>query len=95
MKGAEMNLAIAEKDWSTNGWGARDQRGFPGGKISDLGSKIKAWSAAALDARMSGIPMPVMSSAGKRKPRHHGRHPRGALRQGKEKSEEKLPGESS
>lgn len=67
MKGAEMNLAIAEKGFEHNvglGVGRAIREAFPGGKISDLGSKIKAWSAAASDARMSGIPMPVMSSAG-------------------------------
>lgn len=67
MKGAEMNLAIAEKGFEHNvglGVGRAIRETFPGGEISDLGSKIKAWSAAASDARMSGIPMPVMSSAG-------------------------------
>jgi len=65
--GVDMNMAIARKGFETGvGLGAgrmiRDMSSDF--EKADLGEKIKAWSSAASDARMSGIPMPVMSSAG-------------------------------
>jgi L-cysteine desulfidase len=67
LDGVKMNLAIAEKGFEPGvGLGAgRMIRDMSSNFASaDLGEKIKAWSGAASDARMSGIPMPVMSSAG-------------------------------
>ena len=67
LKGVDMNLSIAERGFEGRtglavGRAIRDS--FPDPDKADMGSKIKAWSAAASDARMSGVPMPVMSSAG-------------------------------
>ena len=67
MKGVEMNLAMAEKGFEEDvglGVGRAIRDSFPDPDEADIGSRIKAWSAAASDARMSGIPLPVMSSAG-------------------------------
>lgn len=68
MAGVEMNLKIAE-------YGFEHDAGLNLGSTvkelagnhydsDDLSAKIKAVSAAASDARMSGAPLPVMSSAG-------------------------------
>jgi len=62
-----MNLAIAKKGFEEGvglGAGRTIRDSFDDFGNADLGAKIKAWSAAASDARMSGVPMPVMSSAG-------------------------------
>jgi L-cysteine desulfidase len=67
LDGVKMNLAIAEKGFESGvGLGAgRMIRDLSSNfENADLGAKIKAWSGAASDARMSGAPMPVMSSAG-------------------------------
>lgn len=67
LDGVKMNLAIAEKGFEPGvGLGAgRMIRDMSSNfESADLGERIKAWSGAASDARMSGIPMPVMSSAG-------------------------------
>lgn len=67
MKGVEMNLAMARRGFEKDvglGVGRAIRDSFADLDEADIGSKIKAWSAAASDARMSGIPMPVMSSAG-------------------------------
>lgn len=67
MKGVDMNLAMARKGFEDGvglGVGRAIRDSFPNLADADIGSRIKAWSAAASDARMSGVPMPVMSSAG-------------------------------
>lgn len=67
MQGVDMNLAIAEKGFEEGvglGVGRSIREISPEAYKADLGTRIKAWSAAASDARMGGIPMPVMSSAG-------------------------------
>lgn len=65
MRGVDMNLAIAR-------YGLEHNVGLGVGKVvagqihdeKDIAQKIKAWTAAAADARMGGVNMPVMSSAG-------------------------------
>lgn len=64
MSGVTMNHAMAR-------YGLEHQVGLGVGKAiaeqcqhDDIAQKIKAWTAAAADARMSGVMMPVMSSAG-------------------------------
>lgn len=64
MQGVTMNFAMAR-------YGLENQVGLGVGKAiaeqcphDDIAQKIKAWTAAAADARMSGVMMPVMSSAG-------------------------------
>ena len=68
MNGVDMNLAIAEYGFDDHHRSGleigKTIRNAGGLEIGDLGLKIKAFSAAAADARMSGAPMPVMSSAG-------------------------------
>ncbi len=67
LQGVDMNMAIAEKGFEDNvglGVGRSIKEVSPEAYKIDLGTKIKAWSAAASDARMGGVPMPVMSSAG-------------------------------
>jgi len=67
LEGVRMNLAIAKKGFEEGvglGAGRTIRDSFDDFGNADLGAKIKAWSAAASDARMSGVPMPVMSSAG-------------------------------
>ena len=67
MKGVDMNLAIAEKGFEDGvglGIGRVIMGDFKKEEEGDIGLRIKAWSAAASDARMSGVPMAVMSSAG-------------------------------
>ncbi len=67
LKGVDMNLAIAEKGFEDGvglGVGRSIKAVSSEAYKADLGTRIKAWSAAASDARMGGIPMPVMSSAG-------------------------------
>ena len=70
LQGVEMNMAIAEY-----GFDGSHDTGLNIGKTirkisvacyesEDLSLKIKSFAAAASDARMSGAPMPVMSSAG-------------------------------
>ncbi|WP_158212411.1 serine dehydratase subunit alpha family protein [Natranaerobius trueperi] len=67
-EGIQLNMKIAE-------YGLNKSPGFGvGSKISnlianqklpsDLSNKIKAWTAAACDARMSGVNLPVMSCSG-------------------------------
>lgn len=65
MRGVEMNLKMAR-------YGLEHEAGLGVGRMvasemrdeHDIGLKIKAWTAAAADARMSGVNMAVMSSAG-------------------------------
>ena len=67
LRGVDMNLAIARRGFEDGvgmGVGRAIRNSFPDWEKADLGSRIKAWSAAASDARMGGEPMPVMSSAG-------------------------------
>ncbi len=67
LKGVDMNLNMASKGFEEDiglGVGRAIRDSFPDFEAADMGSRIKAWSAAASDARMSGVPMPVMSSAG-------------------------------
>ena len=67
LEGVKMNLAIAKKGFEEGvglGVGRTIRDSFADFGDADLGARIKAWSAAASDARMSGVPMPVMSSAG-------------------------------
>lgn len=67
LRGVDMNLAMAEKGFEEGiglGVGRSIRDAFPDRSKADIGAKIKAWSAAASDARMGGVPMPVMSSAG-------------------------------
>jgi L-cysteine desulfidase len=68
MNGVDMNLAIAEYGFDDHHRSGleigKTIRNAGGLETGDLGIKIKAFSAAAADARMSGAPMPVMSSAG-------------------------------
>ncbi|WP_432734510.1 serine dehydratase subunit alpha family protein [Maridesulfovibrio sp. FT414] len=64
LKGAEMNMQVAEKGLSKP-WGLGS--GFVTAEntnCNDLGLMIRAWSAAAADVRMDGGQWPVMSSAG-------------------------------
>ena len=67
LDGVKMNRAIAKKGFEAGigiGAGRMVRDMSPDFEKAELGSKIRAWSSAASDARMSGIPMPVMSSAG-------------------------------
>ncbi len=67
LTGAEMNFEIAEAGFEPNtglGIGRTIKASAPDFETADMGLRIKAWSAAASDARMSGVPMAVMSSAG-------------------------------
>ncbi|WP_286974557.1 serine dehydratase subunit alpha family protein [Acetomicrobium sp. UBA5826] len=67
LKGKSMNMEIAEKGFESNvglGVGRAIRNSFGNSNNADIGLLIKAWSAAAADARMSGVAMPVMSSAG-------------------------------
>ena len=65
MRGVDMNLTMAR-------YGLEHSVGLGVGKMvagqinsdGDIAQKIKAWTAAAADARMSGVNRPVMSSAG-------------------------------
>lgn len=64
MMGVTMNYAMAQ-------YGLDHHVGLGVGRAianqnpqDDIAEKIKAWTAAAADARMSGVMMPVMSSAG-------------------------------
>ena len=68
MTGVEMNLAVAEyglKNQAGLGIGAGVdiliKKGILG---NDLLNRIKSWVAAASDARMSGVNLPVMTSCG-------------------------------
>ncbi|HOO87270.1 MAG TPA: L-serine ammonia-lyase, iron-sulfur-dependent, subunit alpha [Synergistales bacterium] len=70
LKGVEMNMHIAEYGFSPDhdsglnlGKTIRKHSGT-GFDSDDLSLKIKSYAAAAADARMSGAPLPVMSSAG-------------------------------
>lgn len=67
LRGVEMNLAIAERGFEEGvglGVGRSIREAYPDRNRADIGTRIKAWSSAASDARMGGVPMPVMSSAG-------------------------------
>ena len=70
LKGVEMNMHIAEYGFSLAhdtglniGKTIRKHSGT-GFDSNDLSLKKKSYAAAAADARMSGAPLPVMSSAG-------------------------------
>lgn len=66
-KGIEMNMAMAEYGMQHDvglGVGRSILSGHDPGEGHSLAEKIKAYSAAASDARMHGVAMPVMSSAG-------------------------------
>lgn len=61
-EGMDMNLSLASVGISKDlGMGLGR---FLYNNITDLNSKAKAYTAAASEARMSGYPLPVMSSAG-------------------------------
>lgn len=67
LRGVEMNAAIAEYGFSHQvglQLGNTVKRSCGDRFEEDLAGKVKAWSAAASDARMAGVNMPVMSSAG-------------------------------
>lgn len=67
MEGVEMNLRIARFGFENHvglGLGRSIREHSGEGFEGDLVAKVKAFSAAASDARMAGVPMPVMSSAG-------------------------------
>ena len=66
-EGVEMNERISEYGFEHGGGlelGRTIRESSGEGYEKDLASQIKATSAAASDARMSGVSMPVMSSAG-------------------------------
>ncbi|HPU78424.1 MAG TPA: L-serine ammonia-lyase, iron-sulfur-dependent, subunit alpha [Thermosynergistes sp.] len=67
--GVEMNMNIAEYGFANNtgleyGSLIRDLAKSSWDEEAGLPTKIKAWCAAAADARMGGASLPVMSSAG-------------------------------
>jgi L-cysteine desulfidase len=69
MEGVRMNVAIAEWGFGHDvglGFGAMIKKlaGESWDTDAGLPAKVKAWCAAASDARMMGVPLPVMSSAG-------------------------------
>ncbi|MDD2206888.1 MAG: L-serine ammonia-lyase, iron-sulfur-dependent, subunit alpha [Aminobacterium sp.] len=69
LKGAEMNMTIAEQGFDENQMqglevGKTLRKSAADWKTMDHSLKIRAISAAASDARMAGAPYPVMSSAG-------------------------------
>lgn len=67
MEGVEMNLKIARYGFEHAvglGVGRALKRRKGDAFDSDLDARVRAYSAAASDARMAGVPLPVMSSAG-------------------------------
>lgn len=67
-KGIELNMAMAEAGLKMNRgmkigscWKSLTERGLLG---TDLNNDISCYTAAACDARMDGVQLPVMSSAG-------------------------------
>jgi len=69
MEGALMNIVVAEYGFHNDvglGFGSmiRELTGESWDTEAGLPAKVKAWCAAASDARMGGAPMDVMSSAG-------------------------------
>jgi len=69
MEGVAMNVAMAEWGFEHDvglGFGAmiKNLAGESWDTEAGLPAKVKAWCAAASDARMMGVPLPVMSSAG-------------------------------
>ncbi len=67
MAGVEMNLHIAEYGFAHQvglGLGRSIRKESGEAFERDLPARVRAFSAAASDARMAGIPLPVMSSAG-------------------------------
>jgi L-cysteine desulfidase len=69
MEGALMNVAVAEYGFDNDiglGFGSmiRELAGESWDTEAGLPAKVKAWCAAASDARMGGAPLAVMSSAG-------------------------------
>ena len=66
-QGIEMNLRIADHGFKNNvgvGLGRMVKKAAGAGYENDIAAQVKAVSAAASDARMGGVAMPVMSSAG-------------------------------
>lgn len=64
-KGIEMNLAISEKGIASNKLAYQLQQMAKEGVVSDnLAFRVKLAVAAGVDARMSGMPEPVMTSGG-------------------------------
>lgn len=69
MDGADMNVTVAEYGFNNDvglGFGSmiRELAGECWDTDAGLPAKVKAWCAAASDARMGGAPLAVMSSAG-------------------------------
>ncbi|MGC9373287.1 MAG: serine dehydratase subunit alpha family protein [Thermovirgaceae bacterium] len=69
MDGARMNVTVAEYGFDHDvglGFGSMIRQLAGESRDTDAGlpAKVKAWCAAASDARMGGAPMAVMSSAG-------------------------------
>ncbi len=70
LEGVEMNMTIAEYGFDRSRTTGLDigktirKHSGAGFDSDDLSLKIKSFAAAASDARMSGAPLPVMSSAG-------------------------------
>ena len=66
-QGIEMNLRIADYGFNNNvgiGLGRTVREAAGADYDTDLAAQVKAVAAAASDARMAGVSMPVMSSAG-------------------------------
>jgi len=64
-KGVEMNLAIAEKGITHNKLASQLRQMAKEGAVSDnMAFRVKLSVAAGVDARMSGMPEPVMTSGG-------------------------------
>ncbi len=68
LEGSDLNLAMAEKGWEikngmgfVRGWKKAEQKGYI---QKDMNSLITGYTVAAAEARMAGISMPVMTSAG-------------------------------
>jgi len=62
-RGVAINRAIAETGLRTgagNGYGSAIWDTSPGGLID----RVRAWVAAGIEARMAGVPLPVMTSGG-------------------------------
>jgi L-cysteine desulfidase len=64
-KGIEMNMAIAQKGIANNKLAYQLQEMAKAGALTDnINFRVKLSVAAAVDARMSGMPEPVMTSGG-------------------------------
>jgi len=66
-QGIDMNMRISDYGFENNvglGLGRTVRAAAGGNYCNDLAAQVKAVSAAASDARMAGVSLPVMSSAG-------------------------------